>query len=170
MMSERSTVVASVDGREHAERAIEELRQAGFHDDQIGFVMKGEETGTKETEVSGGAGGAVGGALTGGAVGGVLGAIAAGLIPGIGPVIAGGILAGVLGGAAAGAAAGGLIGALVDAGVPEEEARYYDREFQSGRAIVTVRTGGRYNDAAEILRRYGTVEMQTGVGSTRDTR
>lgn len=167
MMSERSTVVCSIEGKEQAERAVEDLRRSGFHDDQIGFVMRGGEKGTTEVESGGGAGGAIGGALTGGAVGGVLGAVAAGLIPGIGPVIAGGILAAVLGGAAAGAAAGGIVGALIDAGVPEDEARYYDREFQTGRAIVTVKTDGRYNEAADILRRYGNVEMQTGVGQTR---
>src|SRR6266545_1424823 len=66
------------------------------------------------------------------------------------------ILVGVLGGAAAGAAAGGLVGALVDVGVTEEEARYYDRELQSGRAIVTVNSHGRYKQAAEVLRNYGT--------------
>jgi hypothetical protein len=40
-------------------------------------------------------------------------------------------------------------------GVPEEEARYYETEFQAGRAIVTVRAGDRYEEAAGILHRHG---------------
>jgi len=77
------------------------------------------------------------------------------LIPGIGPVVAGGILATALGGAAIGAAAGGLLGALTDMGVPEEDARYYDNEFQSGRTIVTVQAGNRSQEAWDILRSFG---------------
>jgi uncharacterized protein (TIGR02271 family) len=77
------------------------------------------------------------------------------LIPGFGPAIAGGILAATLGGAAIGAAAGGLLGALTGMGVPEEEARYYESEFQAGRIILTVQADGRRDEAINILRRYG---------------
>jgi hypothetical protein len=164
--SERQTVVGVFDNRSDAEKAVDELRRAGYTDDQIGFVMRGEDTSAKEGEGAGA--GAVGGALTGGAVGGVLGAIAAGLIPGVGPVIAAGILAATLGGAAAGAAAGGIIGALVGAGVPEDDAKYYDEQFREGRGIVTVKAGSRYNDAAEILRRHGKVETPVRSGYTTD--
>src|SRR2546421_8405330 len=142
----RATVVGVFEDRAAAERAIEELRQAGFNDDQIGYVVR-DNRGTTDT-VPGGqktlAGeGAATGAISGGVVGGVLGAAAALLIPGFGPAIAGGILATTLGGAAIGAAAGGIIGALTGLGVPEEEARYYQREFEAGRTIVTVKAGNR---------------------------
>ena len=111
--------------------------------------------------------GAAGGLLTGGVVGGILGALAAGLIPGIGPILAGGVLAGALGGAAVGAAAGGLLGALVGMGVPEEEAHHYNREFESGRTIVTVKADGRYDEARSIMQRYGVLEYagQSAMGS-----
>jgi uncharacterized protein (TIGR02271 family) len=56
--------------------------------------------------------------------------------------------------AAAGAAAASLVGALIGLGIPEEEAKFYDTEFQSGRTIVTVRADGRYDEALHILRKH----------------
>jgi hypothetical protein len=46
-------------------------------------------------------------------------------------------------------------GALVGIGVPKEEAEYYEGEFKSGRTIVTVRPEGRYDEAVEVLQRFG---------------
>src|ERR687892_251383 len=57
------------------------------------------------------------------------------------------ILGGAAAGAALGAAGGGIVGGLVTTGVPEEEARFYDSEFRSGRHIVTVKANGRYQEA-----------------------
>jgi uncharacterized protein (TIGR02271 family) len=91
-------------------------------------------------------------------VGGVLGLLAgvgALAIPGIGPIIAGGALASTLAGAGIGAAAGGLVGALVGMGVPEEEARYYDRAVREGGILVTVRAPIRAVEARRILRDCG---------------
>ncbi len=137
---------------------------SGFHDDQIGIAVrdrdKGEGTIRSESDAGDAGGGAATGALTGGVVGGVLGALAAGLIPGIGPVLAGGLLAGVLGGAAAGAAAGGLIGALAEMGIPEDEAKYYNEEFESGRTLVTVKADGRYDEARRILQDHGAYDIE----------
>jgi uncharacterized membrane protein len=70
-------------------------------------------------------------------------------------VLAGGLLAASLSGAAIGAAAGGLTGFLTGMGVSESEARFYESEFQSGRAIVTVRADRRNQEALEILKRNG---------------
>ena len=64
-------------------------------------------------------------------------------IPGVGPIIAGGALASTLAGAGIGAAAGGIIGALAGMGVPEEDARHFERGFQQGGVLVTVAAGGR---------------------------
>lgn len=168
---ERPIVVGVFEDRDQAERAIEELRRAGFSDDEIGFALRGEtspagagdvtdadagaDAGTRAGE------GAVTGMVTGGLIGGLLAAGASLLIPGIGPIIGGGILATILGGAAAGAAAGGLLGALTGLGVPEEEARYYESEFQSGRTIVTVKAGERYREAADILNRHSGYDMES---------
>jgi len=169
--SERSAIVGVFDDRGKAQRAVEELRQAGFDDDQIGFAARGEDGTTHsgfgtgaETEAGSHAGT---GAVAGGVLGGLLGAAAALLLPGIGPVVAGGILAATLGGAAVGAAAGGLIGALTGMGVPEDEARYYEQEVQSGRTIVTVKADGRYQEAMDILQRNGA--YNAGSGQTADT-
>ncbi len=65
----RSTVVGVFEDRAAAERAIDELRRAGFNDDQIGYVVR-DNRGTTDT-VTGGqktlAGeGAATGAISGG--------------------------------------------------------------------------------------------------------
>jgi hypothetical protein len=158
-------VVGVFENRVDAERAVDELRGLGFGDEQLGFAMRELGGGTapsrdessqalaEEEHETGRE--AAKGVVTGGVVGGVLGALATGLIPGIGPVLAAGLLAGILGGAAVGAAAGGLIGSLVSLGIPEEEARYYQREFENGRAVVTVNAGPRADAASEVLRRRG---------------
>jgi hypothetical protein len=57
----------------------------------------------------------------------------------------------VLTGAAAGAAGGGILGALIGLDIPEEQARHYQREFHSGRSLVTVRAGDRHDEAVAIL-------------------
>jgi hypothetical protein len=76
-------------------------------------------------------------------------------------MIAGGILASVLASAAGGAALGGILGALVGLGIPEDEARYYEREIHVGRTLVTVRAPGRADEAREILRLHGADDMHT---------
>jgi uncharacterized protein (TIGR02271 family) len=163
--TERQSVVGVFHDRAQAEEAVEALHEAGFRDDQIGFAARDSEAPAGSQTIGEGteAGeGAAKGLVGGGIIGGVLGALATGLIPGIGPVIAGGLLAGILGGAAVGAAAGGLFGALVGSfGVPEEEARYYDEEFRSGRTIVTVNAQGRRAEAESILREYGAYDATT---------
>jgi len=87
--------------------------------------------------------------------------IAAGVLPAIGPAIAGGILASILASAATGAVAGGVIGALLGIGVPEDEAKYYDEEFRSGRTIVTVRAENRFDEAQDVLRRHGAYDVNS---------
>ena len=167
-MTDRSTVVGVFERRSEADAAIYELQRAGFRDDQIGFIVRNEDTGAATTvedgDTSEGAPGAAVGAVSGGIIGGVIGAAVALLIPGIGPAIAGGILVTVLGGAAIGAAAGGIVGALVGMGVPEEEAHYYAGEFHSGRTLVTVKAEGRQQEAINILHRNGGYDAGTRSG------
>jgi uncharacterized protein (TIGR02271 family) len=156
----RSTVVGVFDNRSDAERAAADLRAAGFADTSIGIAVRGEDgTGTMADTGSN----AAGGAATGAVVGGILGAAAALLIPGIGPVLAIGTLGGtVLAGAAAGAGLGALAGALIGMGVPEEEAAYYQGEFEAGRTIVTVRADStmQFEQAREIMQRYGAYDVE----------
>jgi hypothetical protein len=161
--SRRPTVVGVFDTRDQAEQAIADLHAAGFTRDQLGVAARGERMAEDAVERSDermdDRAGTVGGAVTGGVAGGIIGAVLAGLIPGVGPVIAAGALAGVLGGVVTGAAVGGLVGALMDMGVTEEEAQHYEREFRSGRTIVTVRPDGRHDEATAILRRHGSRDV-----------
>jgi hypothetical protein len=152
----KTTAVGVFADRTHAEFAVEDLLQAGFTREQIGFVTPDAAAGieppppirpsTKAGE--GAAAGAVGG-LTLGSLLGV--ALATAVLPGVGPVIAGGLLAGLVGGAVAGLTGGGILGALIGLKIPEEEARRYEREFHSGRTLVTVQAGDRYEEAVAIL-------------------
>lgn len=140
------TVVALFADLPAAERGIEALKDAGFSEEEIGVAVRDtrqqqdlvEGTGTQAAE--GATKGAVGGGVLGGVVG-LLAGVGALAIPGIGPIIAGGVLASTLAGAGVGAAAGGIIGALAGMGVPEENARHFERGFQEGGVIVTVNAG-----------------------------
>jgi hypothetical protein len=165
----QTLLVAVFDDRYQAEQAVDNLQQAAFPNEDIGFALRGADvtSGGMVTDAVGvkDDAGAAAGAMTGGVVGGLIGAAAAILIPGVGPVLAGGILATSLGYAAAGVAVGGILGAMTGAGLTEEEARYYQKQFDEGRAIVTVRSGPRDAEAAAILRRHGGYDMQRRLAS-----
>ncbi|MFN8636854.1 MAG: general stress protein [Chloroflexota bacterium] len=159
-MQSRDTVVAVFEDRDDAQDAINALRDAGFMADDISILARDRDTAGRLAEDTGteAATGAATGALAGGLLGGVAGwlvGIGALAIPGVGPIIAAGPLAAALGGAAIGAAGGGIIGALTGAGIPEEEARYYDTEFRQGGIVVTVQARGRYDEAHDIMHEYG---------------
>ena len=135
------TVAGVFDGQDDAEKALNELKDAGFTPDQVSVVAKDTRETQDMVERTGmGPEGAGTGAVLGGITGGVLGwlvGIGALAIPGIGPIVAAGALATTLGGAAVGAVAGGLIGALVGAGIPEEDARSYETHVKEGRILIT---------------------------------
>ncbi|MDB5081125.1 MAG: hypothetical protein JWP00_3049 [Chloroflexi bacterium] len=177
-MENQRTLVAVFEDHNQAEKAMSALEQAGFKDDQIGLVRRqAEQPDQKDTNAHNSAdatnkptrepadqaiaqdsettGRTVKGVAAGGVVGGILGAAAALLIPGLGPVLAGGIVTGLLLGASGGMAAGGIMGALTNLGLPEEEARQYESEFNEGRTLVTVKAGERQQEAAGILRANG---------------
>jgi hypothetical protein len=158
--TKRDVAVGVFDTRTKAERAVDQLRQAGFREDQIGVVSPNEDptagipepAGTEDAPAMG----AAAGVIAGGSIGTLAGlAAAAGIIPPLGPVVAGGILTGILASAAIGLAAGGLIGALVGMGIPEREAHLYERHLREGRTLITVRADGRYTEAVNILSRCG---------------
>jgi hypothetical protein len=158
-VTDQATALIGVFGdRRHAEHFVDELKRAGFRDDQMGVIRRNEVPADDAVEDT-----AVAGALTGGALGALTGVIlTAGLIPGIGPVVlGGGLLAGILGGAAAGATAGGVLGALVGLGIPEEEARHYESDLKAGRTLVVVQGGSRLPQALDILRRVEASEPAT---------
>jgi hypothetical protein len=159
-MQSRDTVVAVFDDRDDAQDAIEALRDAGFRADDISILARDRDTAGRLAEDTGteAATGAATGAFAGGLLGGVAGWLVGSgalAIPGVGPIVAAGPIAAALGGAALGAAGGGIIGALVGAGVPDDEATYYDEEFRRGGIVVTVQAPGRYGEARSILMEYG---------------
>jgi hypothetical protein len=137
---------------------VDELRTAGFTNDQIWVAARDKavvadvKRGANADGNYAGEGAAVG--LATGAAGGLLWGLGvlAGALPAIGPVIAGGALAAVLASAATGAAAAGLTGALIGWGIPEDEAKRYEREVHAGRILVGVRTTDRADKAFEVLR------------------
>jgi hypothetical protein len=161
---QRRTVINAFESRDHAERAVNDLRSAGYTDDDIGWAMRHEEAPEGTHDV---ASGAAAGAVTGGVLGGLGAAAAMALIPGVGPFIAGGALATILTTAGVSAAAGGLLGGLAGLGASEEEAKFYDQEFRAGRPVMTVNAGDRYDHASEIMRRSGGYDYASrGMGGT----
>ncbi len=152
----RETVVGVFHSHAEAQKAVRDLKAAGFTDEQIGVAAKDNDGSyQKQTETEGNhaAEGATAGAVGGLGAGALWGlGIVAGVLPAIGPVIAGGALAAIAASAAGTAAAGGLIGALVGLGIPEEEAEYYESEFNRGRTVVTVKAGkSKYDEARRVL-------------------
>jgi hypothetical protein len=144
-----------------AERAVDELRRAGFGQDQIGVIVRQvtvHERAVDEPVVEGNTEpetGAAVGAVTGGILGSLLGAAVALALPGVGTAVATGILAGVLGGATVGITGGGLVGGMIGMGLSESEAQHYEREFHSGRTLVTVQAGDRGAEAVATLKSCG---------------
>jgi uncharacterized protein (TIGR02271 family) len=154
--NEGNTVVGLFQDQPSAEAAIQRLKAAGFTETEIGVAVRDRQQqqalteGTGAEAAEGAAKGAVGGGVVGGVVG-LLAGVGALVIPGIGPIVAAGWLASTLAGAGIGAAAGGLIGALVGMGVPEEDAKHFERGFQEGGILVTVQSDGRAEEAREAL-------------------
>jgi hypothetical protein len=151
--------------REEAQRALEELEQAGFTKNDVGFVLRGSDvvsgdtvsdaTETKDVHR------AMAGAMTGGIAGGLLGAAMAIVIPGVGPVLAVGILASAIGFGGAGVAIGGILGAMAGDELSDEEAKFYEKHFNDGRALVIVRAPAREAQAAAIIHRHGGYDMHS---------
>lgn len=132
-----------------AERAYQNLLDLGYDRNEVTVVMSKE---TRERYTSGGSkaetgigskaaeGAGIGGGI-GAALGALFGAIAAigtsVAIPGLGLLVAGPLVAS-LAGAGAGGIAGGLIGALVGAGIPESQAREYEKGIREGGILISV--------------------------------
>lgn len=143
-------VVAVFGDRADAEAAINALRAAGFSDRDIGVVGKPvAEAPASATDSSNSAASGAGiGLMVGGSLGGL--AVGAGTLPIVGPFLAGGLLLGIFGGALT----GGLIGAIIGLGVPEAEAAEYERDFHSGRILLTIRAGTRGDTARAIVQEH----------------
>ena len=174
MAIRHSVCVGVFQDRARADAAVDELRDLGWNREDISIVAQGREgeerfrgwddadddRGAGERDVSAGEGAAVGG-LTGLLIGAGLM-----LIPGVGPIFAVGPLAaglaGAVTGAAAGALTGGIAAGLIDLGVPEEEARHYERRVGEGAYLVSVHCAGRDDTAVrDVLRRHGADDVSS---------
>lgn len=161
------TVIGVFKSRQQADRAVDDLRQKGFTNNEISIVAK-------EATARGGQGGGAGrggggefndnisdGTLTGGAIGGVAGLLAGAgalAIPGVGPILAAGPIAAGL----TGAVTGGIAGGLLDLGIPEARGRHYEEEVKRGGILAVVKTDDKkVSEAAMILRQNGASDVET---------
>lgn len=159
-----SSTVGVFETRAGAEQCVTDLRAAGYRDDQISVIAR-DERGNVVNEDATGHNNAADGAAVGVAAGAgamALGSLAVsfGVIPVIGPVLAAGPIAAALISGAAGAAAGGIAGALIGAGIPEEDAKFYEDEVKAGRYVVSVH-GDRAADARPVMTRHGAYDRTT---------
>ena len=166
------TAVGYFRDRASANATFDDLTSHGFSRDDISIMGRGREGG-KGLADDAGANAATGAGV--GVIEGLLLGAAAMLIPGIGPIVAVGPLAAAIAGGVTGAVTGGvvggIVGALEDAGVPDDEARYYDERFRTGGMLMTVRTDSdmQYNDARMAMERHGADVRGTGVGTSSST-
>ncbi|HHY20046.1 MAG TPA: hypothetical protein GX522_09115 [Firmicutes bacterium] len=156
-----SNVIGTYRDRSEAERALDELKQSGFSDQEVSLIAKEASVGDDgNANAEDDSMNISSGVLTGGTIGGAAGLLAgAGLlaIPGLGPLVALGPLAATLGGAATGGVAGGL----VDMGIPEDRGKYYENEIKSGRFLAVVQTDDARKDyAAGIMRKTGAKDVE----------
>jgi hypothetical protein len=154
MAIERSTAIGVFTDNLQAQRCIEELRKAGFTDQQVGYITRNGGTmempagETHNTVAIRAAAGIVGG----GVVGSMLIFTVTSLLPTAEASLTGAMTAVTVVAAVLSAVIGGFVGTLIDVGVPAAEASYYQQELKKGRTIVTVKAGARYRDALVVLR------------------
>src|SRR5258707_3513331 len=164
----KRSALCLVDTEDQAATIVENLRSAGFSDNDISvlfpdkgstreFAHKKETKMPEGTAVGAGAGGAVGGTI------GLLAGIGALAIPGLGPFIAAGPIMAALSGGAIGAGVGGLTGALVGLGIPEYEAKRYEGKVKEGGILISVHSES--NDetsrAKDIFKEEGTHDISS---------
>ena len=154
------TVIGVFDDRNQAERAVNEIKDAGVSKDEISIVAKEESIGNNNNDEGQGQD-LTTGTATGGTLGGLAGLLAGAgalAIPGIGPILAIGPIAAGL----TGAAAGGLAGSLVDLGIPQDRGDYYENEVKKGSILAAVKSDqDKINDVASHFRSNGARDVET---------
>jgi hypothetical protein len=173
----KKAVIGIVPTLIQAEAIVSELREAGFMTSDLSVLLPNKhgqrelvvEHSTKAPE--GVASGAGAGGLLGGALG-LLAGVGALAIPGLGPFIAAGPIMAALSGAAAGAAVGGFVGALVGMGIPEYEAKAYEKRLRAGNILLAVHTETSDEQALalQVFKKAGVADAaaKAEVGARRD--
>ncbi len=142
-MAKNIAVYGIYANRDMVERAVEQLKLAGFRSEDISILFP-EGGGTKEFAVekeTKAPEGAVTGAGTGAVLGGILGwltGIGMLAIPGVGPLLAAGPIVAALAGAGAVGITGGIAGALIGMGIPEYEAQRYEGRVKEGGILLSI--------------------------------
>lgn len=161
--NEPTALVGVFADRAQAERAMDELAQAGFRPEHMEVTGPGEQPEPVPVQAPPGLrdrGSAQFGAILGAIVGGLLGTLAAtGAFPGVGQLFAGGGLAAVVG-VLVGGLIGGVLGWLIGLGLSETDHGFYVRELRSGRTLLTVHGNGPAAEAGRIMRRHGAVRVR----------
>jgi len=175
--NQTKTVVGVFTSVPDAQAAVSELEAAGIPRDDISLVANKHATGydsarsddTRTDKTSDVVADAGIGAAIGGVSGLLLSAAGALTLPVIGPILAAGPIAAALTGAGIGAAAGGLIGALTEAGIPEQDAKYYAEGVRRGDVLVTVKSDPASADrACDIMDRHNAVDVNERVSNWRE--
>src|SRR5438552_10374746 len=141
MTRDDPTTVGVYDDLAQAENTIDELRRAGFRQEEIGIIGHVGENqntipvpaGVKAPETT-----AISGFMTGALLGVLIGTLVIAVIPGLGQVSGAGRWFEILGGAILGAVAGGVLVAYGGLLLTRAKARFFRRESEKGRFIVTV--------------------------------
>jgi hypothetical protein len=162
----QQALLGTVSGIAQTTRVVEALRNAGFSNDDISVLMPDEfgaqELGyEKHTKAPEGVSAGVGtGAVLGGTLG-FLAGIGVLAIPGMAPLVAAGPLLASLSGVALGGAVGGLSGGLIGLGIPEYEAKKYERKIKYGDTLLSVHTdnGKEAKIADEIFKTEGVQDI-----------
>ena len=161
--------------RASAERAVADLQQLGFTQNDIS-VMMNDQTHAREFAADTGSKAAEG-AGVGAGIGGTLGAIVAALTAtgsvaaiaasgGLAAPLVAGPLAAALAGAGAGGLGGGLIGGLVGAGIPKDRATVYETDLNAGGILVGVHAdSANAAQVQRVLMSEGAVDVQGQAGT-----
>lgn len=162
MATHEPTEVGVFDDLGKAEATIDELRQAGFRQEEIGIIgHMGENqntipvpAGVKAPETT-----AISGFMTGSLVGLLIGTLVILVIPGLGDVSGAGRWFEILGGAILGAVAGGVLMAYGGLLLTRAKTRFFRRQLEQGRFIVTVNNPNRRAEALAVLHRREATPM-----------
>lgn len=168
MAEKNASVLGIYPNREAVERATDVLIHGGFPAPSISLLLPetlgsnslATEKASKAPE--GVAAGATSGAVLGGTLG-LLAGIGALAIPGLGPFIAAGPIMATLAGMGVGGTLGGVTGALVGLGIPEYEAKTYERRLQKGGILLSIHcdTSNQVSRAKDLMKGTGAQDISS---------
>lgn len=187
----KKAVFGIVRTEDQAQRIVDHLQNAGFEEISvlIPSSKKGFQKGLPSDDVSvdvmtqkrgslglektskgpeGGATGAVAGGIIGGTIG-LLAGIGTLAIPGIGPFIAAGPILAALSGSAIGGSLGLFVGYLVGLGIPEFEAKKFEKSLKEGNCLICVHAANsnEIEQAKNLLVRDGAKDICTTTEKTK---